>query len=531
MKKLLYIFFITVSLVSYSQKVETSVDSTKILIGSQTTLTLKTTVDTLSKVIFPEANFFGSLEVLESYPADTLRENFKYHLIKKYGLTQWDSGSYVIPRLEVLINDNKFFSDSIRVEVAPVVVDTLKQHLYDIKEIMEAKKPFNFWLIPLIILGLAIFAAIVYFATRKRKEKQKKEKEITVSPIEKANSQLKNLEEKNLIEKGEIKAYYSELTDIARTYIEEAIEVPAMESTTSELMSALQKAMIKKRLTLNEETLENLEKVLRQADLVKFAKSRPLHSEIVGDRDKIEKSIFRIEESIPEEIPEEFDSEEIKRQMLLKRKKRRQINLAIMAGSLLLFGTLVFLFVTKGLDYLKDNFIGHESKELYEGEWVTSEYGDPSVRVETPKVLVRSEDNDDEKSDIISTQKFLYGSYIDKFTVVVSTSKFTTDQRPENLLERISEAVPAKFEAEFRARNISYKTIQFNTRDGGEGMKTFGSMTIGENKTYMDLNYDVITVVEKEGIIQITILYDRDDEFGGKISERIQNSVELIKEK
>ncbi|HTO35993.1 MAG TPA: hypothetical protein VLZ72_07130, partial [Flavobacterium sp.] len=513
------------------KKVITDIDSTKVTFGSQMTLTLKTTVDTLSKVTFPEGNFFGSLEILESYPTDTLKENFKYHLIKKYGLTQWDSGSYLIPRLEVVINDKPYFSDSIRVEIAPVVVDTLKQHLYDIKEIMEAKNPFNYWIIALIILGMVVFAAIVYFATKKRKEKEPKKKEIVISPIEKANTNLKNLEQKNLIEKGEVKTYYSELTDIARTYIEESIEVPAMESTTSELMTALRLAMIKKKLTLNEETLENLEKVLRQADLVKFAKSKPVTSEIVTDRERIEKTIFRIEESIPEEIPEEFDSEEIRQALLLKRKKKRQITLAVMLGSLVLFGGLVFLLATKGLDYIKDNFIGYQSKELYEGEWIVSDYGDPSVRVETPKVLVRSADNEDEKSDIISTQKFIYGSYIDKFSVVVSTSKFTSDQRPENLLERISEAVPAKFEANFSARNITYKTLSFNTKDGGEGMKTFGSMTIGEYKTRMDLNYDVISVVLQEGIIQITILYDRSDEYGEKISERIQNSIELIKDK
>jgi hypothetical protein len=41
------------------------------------------------------------------------------------------------------------------------------------------------------------------------------------------------------VAKGEVKAYYSELTDIARNYIEEAIEIPAMESTTSELIQGL----------------------------------------------------------------------------------------------------------------------------------------------------------------------------------------------------------------------------------------------------------------------------------------------------
>jgi hypothetical protein len=54
------------------------------------------------------------------------------------------------------------------------------------------------------------------------------------------------------------------LTDIARNYIEEAIEIPAMESTTSELIEALRIASMKKKMALSQETIENLEKVLKR---------------------------------------------------------------------------------------------------------------------------------------------------------------------------------------------------------------------------------------------------------------------------
>jgi len=45
--------------------------------------------------------------------------------------------------------------------------------------------------------------------------------------------------------------------------------------------------------------------------------------------------------------------------------------------------------MTKGFDYVKDNILGNQSKELLEGEWIYSEYGNPSVKIETPKVLKR----------------------------------------------------------------------------------------------------------------------------------------------
>jgi len=220
------------------------------------------------------------MEVIRSYVVDTIKHGARYDLIKKYGVTQFDSGKYVIPSLKVLINNKVFATDSILVEVSDVKIDTLKQKLFDIKPISESEFQLsNFWkyfLIIVLILGLGAF---IYWIIKKYKKKKVEEIEELKSPIERATILLKNLEKKELWQKGAVKEYYSELTDIARNYIEEAIEIPAMESTTSELIVALRAASIKKKMTVSAETLENLERVLKQADLVKFAKAVPHMSE------------------------------------------------------------------------------------------------------------------------------------------------------------------------------------------------------------------------------------------------------------
>ena len=145
-----------------------------------------------------------------------------------------------------------------------------------------------------------------------------------------------------MVQKGEIKEYYSELTDIARNYIEEAIHIPAMESTTSELIQAIRTASTKKKMTLTPETVENLERVLRQADLVKFAKSKPLDFEITEDRNKIQKVILTLDNAIPTEVPAEEEDQllneaqkqkQIKLQLLKKRNKR----IAIAVGTVVVF--------------------------------------------------------------------------------------------------------------------------------------------------------------------------------------------------
>ena len=119
-KIVLFLFLLSVSLWA-QPKVATSVNVTKNKIGAEFKLTLKTDVDTLSKVKFPEAKNFGALEVIQSYKIDTVKNGSRYQLIKKYGLTQFDSGKYIIPRIPVLINGKPSFSDSIKVEVNDVI--------------------------------------------------------------------------------------------------------------------------------------------------------------------------------------------------------------------------------------------------------------------------------------------------------------------------------------------------------------------------------------------------------------------------
>src|SRR5690606_21652279 len=121
------------------KQIEASIDSTKIRIGSQFHLILKTKVDTTSMVFFPKEQLFGMLEVLEDYPTDTIidkKNRAKWELVKKYGLTQFDSGRYVIPQLRVIIDNKPYLTDSMFIEVKNIEVDTLKQPLFDIKDVI-----------------------------------------------------------------------------------------------------------------------------------------------------------------------------------------------------------------------------------------------------------------------------------------------------------------------------------------------------------------------------------------------------------
>ena len=536
MKKILLYFLFTTAVFGQQKQVTTSIDTTKNKIGAEFKLTLKTNVDTLSKVVFPNARNFGALEVIQSYPIDTIRKDDRYELVKKYGLTQFDSGRYMIPSVKILINKKAFLSDSVQVEVANVQVDTLKQKMYDIKDIVPANEGIgDWWKYLLVLLLIAGIGAFIYWYIKKR-QKEKIEEEIYKTPIEKATSLLNNLEKKELWQQGEVKEYYSQLTDIVRNYIEEAIEIPAMESTTSELIEGLKVASKKKKMKLSQETIDNLFVVLKQADLVKFAKSKPLDFEITEDRKKIEKSIITLDKAIPVvvENDDELLLNEMQRQEQLKRElqKKKKARIMTVAGVTvgLVFGVFVFLVMTKGFDYVIDNIIGHPSKEMLEGEWVKSEYGNPIIRIETPKVLKRVDLTKALPKEgmalIKEMQSFAYGSLIDNFYIMVSTLHFKQETQIE--LEKSLDGALQSMEAQ-GAQNMIVKKEDFETKEGITGIKGFGtfSQIDAKSQSSTKLYYEVLIFSQDGGLQQIIIVHEEGDKYANEISERILNSVEL----
>jgi hypothetical protein len=97
----------------------------------------------------------------------------------------------------------------------------------------------------------------------------------SVTPPEPAHviafRELDRLKSEKIWTKGEVKQYYTRLTEITRRYIERQYDIPAMESTTEEILDAF-------RRTNREDSLldEMLKDLLELADLVKFAREDPL---------------------------------------------------------------------------------------------------------------------------------------------------------------------------------------------------------------------------------------------------------------
>lgn len=536
MKIKFYFLFLFTTAFFAQKKVVTTIDTTKNKIGAEFKLTLKTDVDTLSSVVFPNVMNFGALEVIQSYPIDTIRKKDRYELIKKYGLTQFDSGKFKIPRVQILINNHVFLSDSLLVEVVNVPVDTLKQKMYDIKDIIPAQNTIgDWWYYLLVILLLCGIGFLIYWFVKKRKTTITEEDKYK-TPIEKATNKLNKLEQKELWQRGEIKEYYSELTDIVRNYIEEAIEIPAMESTTSELIEGLKQASLKKKMKLSKETIENLFTVLKQADLVKFAKSKPLDFEITEDRKKIERAIVTLDKAIPVVVEKEDASvlNEMQRLEQLKkeqeRQKKKKITLVTGAVLAVLITILTFFIVTKGLDYVVDTVFGNSSKELLEGEWVKSEYGNQLVRINTPKVLVRTDLKKilppNGLALLKDMQSFTFGDFNDTFYILVSTIQYKKDTTVD--LTKSLDVTLQTLETQ-GAQNMIVKQDAFETEEGIKGVKGYGTFSRidEENKNSTKYYYEALLFSQNGGLQQILLVHQEGDQYANEISDKILRSVEL----
>ncbi|WP_299528114.1 hypothetical protein [uncultured Lutibacter sp.] len=510
--------------VAQENPISIETDTTTIKIGEQIQFKIK--VDEINNVVFPKLQLdsLGKVEVIESLPIDTL----KNRLEKKYLLTSFDSGHYVLPKQLVLINNKQFFTDSLLVNVATVKVDTLKQKMFPIKSIKKEPKTFDdykyllWWLIPILIL----LAVILYFIFRKKEKKEVPK--VIIAPIQEALQRLKELDDKQLPQQNKVKIYYSELTDIVRTYIEKDINIPALESTTNELIETISDFNESSKLGISKEIIQQLKEVLQSADLVKFAKSKPIIDEIKRDRTAVEDILKNTQHAVHIN-DEKVENDELNEEIFIqnKPKKNNLVKYILIFIGVFIIGIGVAGYF--GYSYIKDKFIGNTTSEMIDKQWYTSTYGYPSVSIETPEILQAQslEIPENLKSIIEDVTTYNYGSLISNFYIEVTTTSFV------NELENFDyeAGIQASLQQMAQKAGINFTDLQEEIRlnNGIEGRIITANYEL-KNEVTQQLNSNKLTLlffVDTKNIRQIIITQLASDENAEQVSERIIKSVSL----
>ena len=538
--------FALFSIVTFAQKISSSIDSTSIKIGQELIYSIEVEVDTSSLVVFPEGQTFLPLEMIESYKVDATKLGDRFKLIKKYGLTQFDSGTYTIPRQKILIGDYEAFTDSLKVEVRTIEVDTTQQPLYSIKPIIEVdKSPSNRWLYLLIIVfSLAFVAFLLYWFIWRQKPLTEEEKVALLPPYERAKLALVELDKSGYLQNDEIKEYYSELTGIIRKYLDEKVYDHALESTTEELINRLNLLRDGNQIDLSKEDIDNIDTILRRADLVKFAKSKPDKELAIMDRNTIDMEIDQVKEALPEPTEEELLADLKYQEELEEKRRKRRVVITVAASIILLVATYIGFGMYFGFKYVKDTILGDSSLEiLEEKDWVTSEYGAPGVIITTPKVLERkSTELPEHLKNQVQVATFGYGNASTNFDIAVISTKMASTEPPgghdqeenkedENKIDliQVAEAHLKNFESR-GTKNIITKREQFITPNGQEGLKTYGTANfVTENGNEERGNYVILGFTTQNLLKEVILVWKDDDVYADQIMERILDSIELIK--
>ena len=306
-------------------EVITAVDITQVKIGEQINFTLQVKTNSLSMVEFAAEPLFLPFEIIEESPIDTLRAQQHYLYTKRYALIQFDSGAYWIPPQKIVVDGFPKFSDSIAIEVATVKVDTVQQPLFDIKPIQTVERSHNQLIKNILIFFVFGLLLAILFVLNHQYKKKKAALLEEIPPFDRAIQELKALENELPQEQEEYKEYYSKLTDVVRRYLEEEADIDALESTSDELLDKLELRKDAGTLDLSLETLNNLKKVLQNADLVKFARSAPAIGIATTDRAMVEQVVIETKEVLPAPTEEELAATAAFKENWSKRRKQNAI--------------------------------------------------------------------------------------------------------------------------------------------------------------------------------------------------------------
>ena len=283
--------------------VETNLDKSIITIGDRVHYTLLVTHSPDVLVEMPATGVnLGQFEIQDYQISEP--EEIDDMIVESvtYRISVYEVGKFLIPPVMVrysLPPDSTVHE--MQSEESAIQVESVKpseaEDIQDIKAPMMVPPDYSlyYWLGLLACLFLAIVVAIYIYMKKFRK--------IDAPPLfapppprpshEIAYQALNELERSDLLESGEIKAFYIEISLIIRSYLGGRYEIDTLEMTTEELFRALDKAY-----DIEESHVDMIRKFSDGCDLVKFAKLIP--------QDKVNKGMIPNARQIIDETKRTF---------------------------------------------------------------------------------------------------------------------------------------------------------------------------------------------------------------------------------
>lgn len=284
MKLRIFILLFSMVQIALAQQftVSSQLDSASIQIGEQARLRLSVAQPTNLQVSIPilSDTITKGIEIVEMVKADTISlSDSRIQVNYDYLITSFDSGFYFIPSYTYAAAGDTLQTAPLGLSVTTVTVNPETDDVKAIKPIMSA--PF-YWselftwvgyvLLAFLVVGIIVLVLLKYVLKKKVPFIDQTPQPV-IPPHIVALEKLEEIKVQKIWQCGDIKVFYTQVTDVLRVYLEGRFGINAMELTSDEIM-----ALVKKEPGLNE-VRAALKDLLTLADLVKFAKMVPIENQ------------------------------------------------------------------------------------------------------------------------------------------------------------------------------------------------------------------------------------------------------------
>ncbi|MTI87570.1 MAG: hypothetical protein FH748_06330 [Balneolaceae bacterium] len=276
-KALRPIFFIVTLMLSASlsaQNIKTYTSADSLKAGDVFNFSILTQLNKeYDRIQFPDTSAFpGELELVgqQQFKLSTFSDSLSYRI--QFFATE----DVIIPPLPVLIisktDTTQLFTKPVQLYFKTVLPKEAQE-----SEFKPLKNIFDFprliW--PWLLAALALAAGLIWWFFYREEEEFEEIEEVSKpvvfhNPLEELENDLQQIRQNTRIaETKDFKLFYSQVSDAIRTYYEDLYQIPALESTTRELLRYLEAYGVDHEMT------DTTRKVLNRSDMVKFAKFTP----------------------------------------------------------------------------------------------------------------------------------------------------------------------------------------------------------------------------------------------------------------
>lgn len=283
-------------------RITASVDTAAVEMGNYATLHINVADPSHSGVLVDLPEPATEMDVFDfvDVKADTTPNGYAYTM----RLQVWYPGMLTLPPFRYAVGDDTISSDVVAIKILPVEMDST-QTLNPMEGAVNPPRKWwdyipdwTVWVALGLLLAALIGAGIYVYIMYRRTGTIIIHKPKPIDPYAEAMAALGRLRTQRLAEAGKEKEYYTALIDILRRYLQQRFAINAMEMSSTQILASLRN---------NPETRDNqprIKQILDLADIVKFAKVRPMPDDNIKSFSTVEQFV---EQTKPVPAPEEAE--------------------------------------------------------------------------------------------------------------------------------------------------------------------------------------------------------------------------------